>query len=97
MKRFTTLLVTCLTGGLLIGNCEQLVPPAPADDTLLDGPIAGLTPAQNAQFLRGDVAFNDEVFTDATGLGPVFVASSCGSCHAGDGKGHPATTLTRFG
>jgi CxxC motif-containing protein (DUF1111 family) len=37
------------------------------------------------------------VFTPETGLGPVFVANSCGSCHAGDGKGHPFTTLTRFG
>jgi CxxC motif-containing protein (DUF1111 family) len=25
------------------------------------------------------------------------VATSCGTCHAGDGKGHPFTTLTRFG
>ena len=25
------------------------------------------------------------------------MANSCGSCHAGDGKGHPFTTLTRFG
>jgi len=25
------------------------------------------------------------------------VANSCGSCHPGDGKGHPFTTLTRFG
>lgn len=82
---------------LLLAGCEKLLPPAPADDALLDGPIVGLTPEQNAQFLRGDVAFNDEVFTAATGLGPVFVASSCGSCHAGDGKGHPTTTLTRFG
>jgi hypothetical protein len=30
-------------------------------------------------------------------LGPLFVATSCGTCHAGDGKGHPFTTLTRFG
>ncbi len=29
--------------------------------------------------------------------GPLFVATSCGSCHSGDGKGHPFTTLTRFG
>jgi CxxC motif-containing protein (DUF1111 family) len=27
----------------------------------------------------------------------LFVSASCGSCHAGDGKGHPFTTLTRFG
>jgi CxxC motif-containing protein (DUF1111 family) len=30
-------------------------------------------------------------------LGPLFVATSCGSCHPGDGKGHPFTSLTRFG
>ncbi len=64
---------------------------------LLDGPVEGLSEAENLRFLRGDVAFNDEVFTPATGLGPLFVATSCGSCHAGDGKGHPFSTLTRFG
>jgi CxxC motif-containing protein (DUF1111 family) len=30
-------------------------------------------------------------------LGPIFVASSCAGCHAGDGKGHLSTQLTRFG
>ena len=77
--------------------CQKLLPSARPDDQLLDGPVAGLTPEQATIFLRGDVAFNDEVFTSATGLGPLFVATSCGSCHAGDGKGHPFTTLTRFG
>ncbi|MBS1666493.1 di-heme oxidoredictase family protein [Chitinophaga defluvii] len=77
--------------------CEKLLPSAPADDSVLDGPIEGLTPEQSVQFLRGDVAFNDEIFTPETGLGPLFVATSCGTCHAGDGKGHPFTTLTRFG
>ncbi len=77
--------------------CNKLLPAAPADDELLDGPVAGLSPEQNRQFLAGDVAFNDEIFTAATGLGPIFVATSCGSCHAGDGKGHPFTTLIRFG
>ncbi|HEY6502788.1 MAG TPA: di-heme oxidoredictase family protein [Chitinophagaceae bacterium] len=77
--------------------CQKLLPAAPPDDELLDGPVAGLTPEQGAIFLRGDIAFNDEVFTKETGLGPLFVATSCGSCHAGDGKGHPFTTLTRFG
>ena len=52
---------------------------------------------QSSQHLKGDVAFNDQIFTSETGLGSVFVATSCGSCHAGDGKGHPFTTLTRFG
>lgn len=77
--------------------CETFLPGAPADDELLDGPIAELSPEQNALFLAGDVAFNDEIFTPATGLGPTFVATSCGSCHAGDGKGTPFTTLVRFG
>jgi CxxC motif-containing protein (DUF1111 family) len=78
-------------------SCQKLLPAAPPDDELLDGPVEGLTPEQNAIFLKGDVAFNDEVFTPQTGLGPLFVATSCGTCHAGDGKGHPFTTLTRFG
>jgi CxxC motif-containing protein (DUF1111 family) len=77
--------------------CEKIMPASPNDDELLDGPVDGLTHAQSLQHLRGDVAFNDQIFTAETGLGPVFVATSCGSCHAGDGKGHPFTTLTRFG
>lgn len=80
-----------------LASCEKLVPKPVSDDQLLDGPIEGLTPQQNRQFLRGDVAFNNEIFTGATGLGPLFVATSCGTCHAGDGKGHPFSTLTRFG
>lgn len=82
---------------LLLMACDQFEPKAPTNHNILDGPVDGLTEAENLQFLRGDVAFNDEVFTSATGLGPLFVATSCGSCHAGDGKGHPFTTLTRFG
>jgi CxxC motif-containing protein (DUF1111 family) len=77
--------------------CEKVLTKAPADDEILDGPVEGLTGEQHQMFLRGDVAFNDDVFTSATGLGPLFVSTSCGSCHAGDGKGHPFTTLTRFG
>ena len=78
-------------------SCETFEPNAPADDALLDGPVEGLSEAENLQFLRGDIAFNDDIFTAETGLGPLFVANSCGSCHPGDGKGHPFTTLTRFG
>lgn len=81
----------------ILASCEKITPPLPADDELLDGPVEGLDEAQNRQHLLGDVAFNDQIFTNGTGLGPVFVATSCGSCHAGDGKGHPFTTLTRFG
>lgn len=69
----------------------------PADNEILDGPVDGLSGEQSARFLAGDRAFNDDVFTKETGLGPLFVSTSCGSCHAGDGKGHPFATLTRFG
>lgn len=77
--------------------CEKILPKTPADDEILDGPVEGLTGEQHQMFLRGDIAFNDDVFTKENGLGPLFVSTSCGSCHAGDGKGHPFTTLTRFG
>jgi CxxC motif-containing protein (DUF1111 family) len=84
-------------GLLAILSCRKLMPSTIADDQTLDGPIEGLSYEQGRQFLAGDKAFNDEIFTAQTGLGPLFVATSCGSCHAGDGKGHPFTTLTRFG
>jgi CxxC motif-containing protein (DUF1111 family) len=91
------ILLLILASVLLGISCEKLTPGAPESDQLLDGPVDGLTHEQMLRFLRGDVAFNDDVFTTTNGLGPVFVATSCGSCHAGDGKGHPFTTLTRFG
>lgn len=77
-------------------SCKKILPPLPKDNEVLDGPIDGLTSAQLSQFLKGDAAFR-ETFTTETGLGPIFVATSCANCHAGDGKGHPFTTLTRFG
>ncbi len=81
---------------IVVTSCEKLLPKLPDDSDLLDGPISGLTTAENALFLKGDVGFN-EVFNATMGLGSIFVSTSCGSCHAGDGKGHPFTTLTRFG
>ena len=85
--------------GLLLMNisCEKTLPVAPNENELLDGPVSGLSKAEQQLFLAGDVAFNDDVFTIEKGLGPVFVSNSCGSCHAGDGKGHPFIGFTRFG
>ncbi len=80
-----------------IVSCGRTMLIAPEENELLDGPISGLTTEQQIQFLKGDKFFNDEVFTVAKGLGPIFVANSCGSCHAGDGKGHPFIAFTRFG
>ncbi|MBP9882477.1 MAG: thiol oxidoreductase, partial [Chitinophagales bacterium] len=96
-NKIAILTVTCALLAFFFQACEKIVPATPAADEILDGPVDGLTTAESLRFLDGDVAFNEEVFTAATGLGPIFVASSCGSCHAGDGKGHPFTTLTRFG
>ena len=98
MRRLNFILLVSL---LLNISCKKLTAPlspkSPVDDSILDGPIDGLTPTQRRQFLDGDAAFNKEVFNSSSGLGPYFVATSCGTCHAGDGKGHPFTTLTRFG
>lgn len=96
-KPLITFFAVLLAPALFFQACEKITPAAPADDAILDGPVEGLTAAEYGRFINGDIAFNDEVFTVETGLGPLFVASSCGSCHAGDGKGHPFTTLTRFG
>lgn len=97
MKGFFATLFIVFISLIVITSCEKLSPQGPEDDEILDGPVEGLTTSQMQQFIRGDIAFNDEVFSSTTGLGPLFVATSCGSCHAGDGKGHPFTTLTRFG
>ena len=81
--RILVLLVSSIS---LLVACEKLMPKPAADDSLLDGPVEGLNGEQHIQFLKGDIAFNDVVFTKETGLGPLFVATSCGTCHAGDGK-----------
>jgi len=98
MKKYIFMMATfVLSMTILLQACSKFQPSSLAEDALLDGPMEGLTPEQNKRFLAGDVAFNNEIFTTAKGLGPTFVATSCGSCHAGDGKGTPFTTLTRFG
>src|SRR5690349_12550550 len=96
MKKLTVL-STIILVQTLCWSCEVFEPEARKGSDLLDGPVDGLTESERIRFLQGDLAFNDEIFTPATGLGPLFVANACGSCHPGDGKGHPFTTLTRFG
>jgi CxxC motif-containing protein (DUF1111 family) len=78
-------------------SCEGLLPGGLPDNQVLDGPVEGLANDERMRFIRGDEAFNNGIFTKETGLGPLFVATSCAACHPGDGKGHPFTTLTRFG
>lgn len=96
-KRYIPIIIIFYLLFLIVQACDKLQPEAIDESELLDGSIEGLSNSENQQFLRGDIAFNDEIFTVGKGLGPTFVATSCGSCHAGDGKGTPFTTLTRFG
>ena len=80
---------------LVLFACEKMLPPAPNDEDVLAGTIPDLTKDQEKEHLTGDAAFG-KVFTANDGLGPVYVQTSCSNCHTGNGKGHPATQLTRF-
>lgn len=56
-------------------------------------PLPGMSGEQVARFTRGDLAFESTFVSSGNpfrpGLGPVFDASSCESCHARDGRGRP--------
>lgn len=88
------LALACLVG--TVGCGDSIFPGAPATDSVLEGPVESLTTEQRAAFMRGDAEFS-RTFSELDGLGPVFIAQSCESCHAGDGKGHPLFNITRFG
>ena len=79
-----------------LSACDAVTPSAPDESEVLDGTIEGMTGSQVGQHLAGDAEFS-RVFATGDGLGPIFVASSCEQCHAGDGKGHPVFNLVRFG
>mgnify|MGYP003328701775 CR=1 FL=1 len=77
--------------------CEHQSPLIADESQTLDGPVDGLTSDEILNHLQGDDIFNGRTFTSSNGLGPIFVAQSCNSCHRGDGKSHPFVTVTRFG
>ncbi len=76
--------------------CDVFLPDVPSESRVLNEPIPELSSAELAAHLQGDEEFG-RIFSESSGLGPVFVSHSCESCHISDGKGHPLTTLTRFG
>lgn len=91
MRKYITA-VTCLV--CLVG-CS-VISDGPPPDQLFDVPLDGLTPAQMDLHVKGDEEFGRR-FAPDDGLGPVFNAQSCDSCHPGEAKGHPSFNLTRFG
>jgi CxxC motif-containing protein (DUF1111 family) len=96
LNKINKLIVFVISIMVLVVACEKTMPPSPEENELLDGPIEGLTSEQHDLFLKGDEAFS-EVFSIEKGLGPIFVANQCASCHPGDGKGSPFVKFTRFG
>jgi CxxC motif-containing protein (DUF1111 family) len=76
-------------------SCQKVFPEMINPDNSVCGPIT-LSNSQTLLFSAG----NDQFFANrdaSTGLGPYFVATSCGACHSSDNRGHPFTILTRFG
>lgn len=57
------------------------LPQRPLAGAQLGDPIPGLTAAQLASFQRGKVLF-EKRFTPDEGLGPLYNATSCASCHS---------------
>lgn len=94
--KYIYVLFTIACGIIMLQACEKILPPAPESEELLAEPLPGLTETQMNLHLQGDGEFA-RVFSQAEGLGPIFVQASCESCHAGDGKGNPFNNLTRFG
>lgn len=82
---------------LFLSSCETFSPKELEEYELLDGPIEGLSLEESRRFVKGDAAFDDDIFTVENGLGPIFNGTSCISCHAGEGKGHPFVSFIRFG
>ncbi len=86
---------------LLVGGCGDAAAILPGGDTTIADrtsqayrlPAPNLDPDALALHLDGDVAFGATFVTAPApvnaGLGPVYNNTSCGGCHAGDGRGLP--------
>ena len=61
MNKIIPFLVSIIYVGLV--SCEEIIPAAPDENELLDGPTEDLSHGEQLQFLNGDIAFNDEVFS----------------------------------
>ena len=91
MRNIYIVIIAIFVSVVLIQACSKLQPAAPAADELLDGPVEGLNYEQSRQFLNGDIAFNDEIFTGTKGLGPILIFF-----WSVDMRGMPIKGLRRF-
>jgi CxxC motif-containing protein (DUF1111 family) len=80
------------------GGLPQVVITTDSDGAFrppLGGPIDGLTPSELAAFERGRLVFSRR-FTPGTGLGPLYNATSCASCHSTPVPGGSAQLYRNF-
>ncbi|MGH7500447.1 MAG: di-heme oxidoredictase family protein [Longimicrobiales bacterium] len=88
MRSYVSRSGLALITAFAVAGCNGLLTEAPDPGDVLDGPLDGLSAAEQAAFVAGDAAF-EEAFSVASGLGPIFNNTSCAGCHAGDGRGRP--------
>lgn len=79
----------------LVWACVVMGPASPAQAGPFDQPRAGLSVSDQLDFAIGRALF-DKLWVSAPastkasdGLGPLFNARACRSCHIGNGRGHP--------
>ncbi|GAB5493604.1 MAG: di-heme oxidoredictase family protein [Phototrophicaceae bacterium] len=90
-----SLLITGLTVTTVIAQTNSNMDLLGGDNTVFDdseeaftNPLPLLTTAELELFEEGDEAF-ERVWDNRDGLGPIFNAVSCESCHVEDGRGRP--------
>lgn len=89
--RVVTLSALVVVGTVGAAGCvatDAVDAPAPVliSEDNSDDPLKDLTPELQKAFDDGDAFFEARMFS-AQGLGPVYIRTSCASCHANDGKG----------
>ncbi len=82
------------------GGSEPPINPGPDPEptptrTALGDPLPGLTPTELAAFERGRVLFSKR-FTPSEGVGPLYNATSCASCHSTPEPGGGAGLYRNF-
>lgn len=78
---------------ICVFSCENVELNA---DEILIKPNEDLSAEELTKFQKGKDLF-EHSFALAEGLGPVFIASNCESCHFKGGKGHPFNEIVRYG